>query len=134
MLTNQELQTLHNMGNEAAGAANEIERLRGIVPEVLEKLNDELCSENERLRVALVGLGREHERRGRERDLLAHVVQAFVAAQTESWAEFAAAAVAANCHAMPITDKGAATVNAYQRLHATLLDMGPNGELTGRPP
>jgi hypothetical protein len=28
MLTNQELQTLHNMGNEAADAASEIERLR----------------------------------------------------------------------------------------------------------
>ena len=28
----------------------EIERLRGIVPEVLERLNDELCAENERLR------------------------------------------------------------------------------------
>ena len=27
MLTNQELQTLHNMGNEAADAASEIERL-----------------------------------------------------------------------------------------------------------
>ena len=56
MLTNQELQTLHNMGNEAADAANEIERLRGIVPEVQEKLNDELCSENERLRTALAAM------------------------------------------------------------------------------
>jgi hypothetical protein len=28
----------------------EVERLRGIVPEFLEKLNDELCAENERLR------------------------------------------------------------------------------------
>jgi hypothetical protein len=27
----------------------EIERLRGIVPEVLERLNDELCAENDRL-------------------------------------------------------------------------------------
>jgi hypothetical protein len=31
-------------------ALAEIERLRGIVPEVLERLNDELCAENERLR------------------------------------------------------------------------------------
>jgi hypothetical protein len=34
-------------------AAAEIERLRGIVPEVLERLNDELCAENERLRAAI---------------------------------------------------------------------------------
>ena len=34
-------------------ALKEIERLRGIVPEVLERLNDELCAENERLRTAL---------------------------------------------------------------------------------
>jgi len=31
----------------------EIERLRGIVPEVLEQLNDELCAENERLRAEI---------------------------------------------------------------------------------
>ena len=34
-------------------AADELERLRGIVPEVLERLNDDLCAENERLRAAL---------------------------------------------------------------------------------
>ena len=37
----------HALMNEAA---DEIERLRGIVPEVLERLNDELCAENEWLR------------------------------------------------------------------------------------
>lgn len=37
---------------EAAMEA-EIERLRGIVPEALERLNDELCAENDRLRAAL---------------------------------------------------------------------------------
>jgi len=68
----------------------------------------------------------KRERLIRERDSLVHAVQAFVDAQTESWAEFVAAAVAANCHSMPISDKSAAAVNAYQRLHATLLDMGPN--------
>ena len=34
-------------------AADELERLRGIVPEVLERLNDELCAENERLHAEL---------------------------------------------------------------------------------
>ena len=34
-------------------AADEIERLRGIVPEVLERLNDDLCAENKLLRAAL---------------------------------------------------------------------------------
>jgi len=38
----------------AADAADEIEGFGGIVPEVLEKLIDDLCSENERLRDALV--------------------------------------------------------------------------------
>lgn len=52
-LTDRELQSLRNMGNEAERAADEIERLRGIVPEVLERLNDELCAENERLRASL---------------------------------------------------------------------------------
>ena len=37
----------------AEWAACEIERLRGIVPEVLERLNDELCAENEALRSKL---------------------------------------------------------------------------------
>lgn len=31
----------------------EIERLRGIVPEVLERINDELCAENEALKLQL---------------------------------------------------------------------------------
>lgn len=51
---------LHNggdYGKEAAALlvkqAHEVERLRGIVPEVMERLNDELCAENERLRAAL---------------------------------------------------------------------------------
>lgn len=35
-------------------AADEIERLRGIVPEVLERLNDELCAENAVLRSKLL--------------------------------------------------------------------------------
>jgi hypothetical protein len=34
----------------------EVERLRGIVPEFLEKLNDELCAENERLRAEVEAL------------------------------------------------------------------------------
>lgn len=34
-------------------AETEIERLRGIVPEVLEQLNDELCAENQALTTAL---------------------------------------------------------------------------------
>lgn len=37
---------------------NEIDRLRGIVPEVLERLNDELCVENEQLRAALARANR----------------------------------------------------------------------------
>jgi hypothetical protein len=40
----------------AAEAADEIERLRGIVPEVLEKLNDELCAENQRMHETLRSL------------------------------------------------------------------------------
>lgn len=36
-----------------AAQAAEIERLRGIVPEVLERLNDELCAENDALRAEL---------------------------------------------------------------------------------
>lgn len=40
--------------------ADEIDRLRGIVPEVLERLNDELCAENERLRAALADSCEEH--------------------------------------------------------------------------
>ena len=54
---------LHNggdYGKEAAALlvkqAHEVERLRGIVPEVLERLNDELCAENERLRALLQAL------------------------------------------------------------------------------
>lgn len=42
-------------------AADEIERLRGIVPEVLERLNDDLCAENERLRAALQMAVRQNE-------------------------------------------------------------------------
>ena len=38
---------------EVTRAHAEIERLRGIVPEVLERLNDELCAENETLRAKL---------------------------------------------------------------------------------
>jgi vacuolar-type H+-ATPase subunit I/STV1 len=40
----------------------EVERLRGIVPEFLEKLNDELCAENERLRAEVERLGEALER------------------------------------------------------------------------
>lgn len=38
----------------------ENERLRGIVPEVLERLNDQLCEENDRLRLALERIARWH--------------------------------------------------------------------------
>ena len=37
-------------------AADELERLRGIVPDVLERLNDEMCSENEQLRAKVAAL------------------------------------------------------------------------------
>jgi LPS O-antigen subunit length determinant protein (WzzB/FepE family) len=40
----------------------EVERLRGIVPEFLEKLNDELCAENERLRTQVEALRAALER------------------------------------------------------------------------
>ena len=42
-----------NERDELEKAEREIERLRGIVPEVLERLNDEMCDENERLRAEL---------------------------------------------------------------------------------
>lgn len=42
--------------SENEALRREVERLRGIVPEVLERLNDELCDENERLRSALAEL------------------------------------------------------------------------------
>ena len=42
-----------------AEAADEIERLRLIVPEVLERLNDELCAENERLQALNSSLTRK---------------------------------------------------------------------------
>jgi hypothetical protein len=41
-------------GEQVAEMHAEIERLRGIVPEVLERLNDELCDENEVLREKLL--------------------------------------------------------------------------------
>lgn len=43
----------HTLCRGALALLKENERLRGIVPEVLERLNDELCAENERLRAAL---------------------------------------------------------------------------------
>lgn len=56
------------MQNQIEGAISEnealhheIERLRGIVPEVLERMNDELCAENERLRSALQIAVRQNE-------------------------------------------------------------------------
>ena len=57
-MTDQELQSLRNMGNEAEAAADEIARLRGIVPEVLERINDELCTENERQKIVIDGYAR----------------------------------------------------------------------------
>ena len=41
-------------GDPHGECAAEIARLRGIVPEVLERLNDELCAENETLRRKLL--------------------------------------------------------------------------------
>ena len=46
-------QTAADQLTETKTLRAEIERLRGIVPEVLERLNDELCSENEMLRAGL---------------------------------------------------------------------------------
>ena len=42
-----------NERDELTKAEREIERLRGIVPEMLERLNDELCAENEQLRAEI---------------------------------------------------------------------------------
>ena len=51
--------------------AAEIERLRGIVPEVLEQLNDELCAENEALQQSLAECVEDSE------ELLANYLQAY---------------------------------------------------------
>lgn len=51
--------------------AAEIERLRGIVPEVLERLNDELCQENEALQQSLAECVEDSE------ELLANYLQAY---------------------------------------------------------
>jgi hypothetical protein len=59
----------------AAEAADEIERLRGIVPEVLEKLNDDLCAENQRLRGLLAA----------ERERLVVLARAALNCMEETW-------------------------------------------------
>jgi hypothetical protein len=59
----------------------EIDRLRGIVPEVLERLNDELCEENDRLRRALAQ--QQAEPVGWLRDLLINTASTAVAAERQ---------------------------------------------------
>lgn len=44
---------LKAMGAKNSELRAEVERLRGIVPETLEQLNDEICSENDQLRTEL---------------------------------------------------------------------------------
>lgn len=50
-----------DMEVELNSATVEVARLRGIVPELLEKLNDDLCEENDKLRAELAAVTAERD-------------------------------------------------------------------------